>query len=50
MRYELTDSEWNVIKTMLPNEPWGVRRVGDRRVGEMSAIGAQPASILLRVP
>jgi arylformamidase len=32
MRYELSDYEWAVIKSMLPNKPCGVRRVNDRRV------------------
>ena len=27
MRYELTDNEWSVIKSMLPNKPRGVPRV-----------------------
>jgi len=32
MRYELTDYEWTVIRTMLPNKPRGVQRANDRRV------------------
>jgi transposase len=32
MRYELSDHEWVVIKSMLPNKPRGVLRVNDRRV------------------
>src|ERR1700694_4896500 len=32
MRYELSDSEWDVIKPMLPNKPRGIPRVDDRRV------------------
>ena len=32
MRYELSDFEWTAIKSLLPNEPRGVRRVNDRRV------------------
>ena len=32
MRYELTDYEWAVIKSSLPNKPRGVPRVNDRRV------------------
>jgi len=32
MRYELTNNEWDVIKSMLPNKPRGVPRVDDRRV------------------
>ena len=32
MRYELSDSEWNAIRVMLPNKPRGVARVDDRRV------------------
>ena len=32
MRYELSDSEWAIIKPFLPNKSRGVRRVNDRRV------------------
>lgn len=32
MRYELTDTEWTVVKPMLPNKPRGVPRVDDRRL------------------
>jgi len=32
MQYELTDWEWAGIRTMLPNKPRGVARVGDRPV------------------
>ena len=32
MRYELTDQEWAIIKSTLPNNPRGVPRVKDRRV------------------
>jgi len=32
MRYELSDREWSVIKSMLPNKPRGIPRVDDRRV------------------
>ena len=32
MRYELSDCEWSVIMSMLPNKPRGVPRVNDRRV------------------
>jgi len=32
MRYELSDSEWGVIKPMLPNKPRGIPRVDDRRI------------------
>ena len=32
MRYELSDYEWSVIKSMLPNKPRGMPRVNDRRV------------------
>jgi hypothetical protein len=32
MRYGLSDSEWSVIRPMLPNKPRGVPRVDDRRV------------------
>ena len=31
-RYDLTDFEWRVIETLLPNKPLGVPRVDDRRV------------------
>lgn len=32
MWYELSDHEWVVIKSMLPNKPRGRPRVDDRRV------------------
>jgi transposase len=32
MRYEITDSEWSVIKPMLPNKRRGIPRVDDRRI------------------
>ena len=32
MRYELSDKEWSIIRTMLPTKPRGVPRVDDRRV------------------
>jgi len=32
MRYELSNSEWSVIKPMLPIKPRGVPRVNDRHV------------------
>jgi transposase len=32
MRHELTDHEWAVIRSMLPNKARGVPRVNDRRV------------------
>ena len=32
MRYDLTDFEWPVIQSLLPNKPRGVPRVDDRRV------------------
>ena len=32
MRYELSDYEWSVIKSMLPNKPRGIPRVDDRRI------------------
>lgn len=32
MRYELNDSQWSVIKSMLPNKPRDIPRVDDRRV------------------
>ena len=32
MRYELSDTEWSVLRVMLPNKPRGVARVDDRRV------------------
>jgi hypothetical protein len=31
-RYELTDREWLIIESLLPNKPRGVPRVDDRRV------------------
>ena len=31
MRCELSDREWSVIKSMLPNKPRGIPRVDDRR-------------------
>lgn len=31
-RYDLADFEWRVIEPLLPNKPWGVPRVDDRRV------------------
>ncbi len=31
-RYDLTDFEWSVIETLLPNKPRRVPRVDDRRV------------------
>ena len=31
-RYELTEFEWKVIQSLLPNKPRGVARVDDRRV------------------
>jgi hypothetical protein len=30
MRYELSDHEWDVINSMLPNKPRGIPRVDDR--------------------
>jgi hypothetical protein len=32
MRYELSDSEWSILRGMLPNKSRGVARVDDRRV------------------
>jgi transposase len=32
MRYELSDYEWSVIRSMLPNKPRGIPRVDDRRI------------------
>ena len=32
MRYELSDTEWRVLRVMLPNKSRGVARVDDRRV------------------
>ena len=32
MRYQLSDYEWCVINSMLPNKPRGIPRVDDRRV------------------
>ena len=31
-RYGLIDFEWSVIQPLLPNQPFGVPRVDDRRV------------------
>jgi transposase len=31
-RYELTDTEWDIIAPLLPNKSRGVPRVDDRRV------------------
>jgi transposase len=31
-RFDLSDSEWAIIKPLLPNKPRGVPRVDDRRV------------------
>ena len=31
-RYELTETEWEIIEPLLPNKPRGVPRVDDRRV------------------
>lgn len=30
--YELTDKDWLIIESLLPNKPRGVPRVDDRRV------------------
>jgi transposase len=32
MRYELSDYEWSVIRSMLPDKPRGIPRVDDRRI------------------
>jgi transposase len=32
MRYELSDYEWSIIRSMLPNKPRGIPRVDDRRI------------------
>jgi transposase len=32
MRYEPSDSEWSIIRAMLPTKPRDVPRVDDRRV------------------
>jgi len=32
MRYEIADSEWEIIRPVLPDKPRGVPRVDDRRV------------------
>jgi transposase len=32
MRYELSDTEWRVLRVMLPNKSRGVARVDDRRI------------------
>ena len=31
MRYQLSESEWSIIRPMLPNKSRGVPRVDDRR-------------------
>ena len=31
-RFDLSDSEWEIIAPLLPNKPRGVPRVDDRRV------------------
>ncbi len=31
-RFELSDTEWALIRPLLPNKPRGVARVNDRRV------------------
>jgi transposase len=31
MRYQLSESEWRIIRPMLPNKSYGVPRVDDRR-------------------
>ena len=31
-RFDLSDTEWGLIKPLLPNKPRGVARVSDRRV------------------
>ena len=31
-RYDLSETEWRLIKSLLPNKPRGVARVDDRRV------------------
>lgn len=31
-RYGLTDVEWRVVQTLLPNKPRGMPRADDRRV------------------
>ena len=39
-RYDLTDFEWRVIESLLPNKPRGVPRVDDRRVrGQIGPTG-----------
>ena len=40
MRYELSDHEWVVIKSMLPNKPRGVPRVNDRRGPQRHLLGS----------
>jgi transposase len=39
MRYELTDGEWAVIRTMLPNKARGVPRVNDRPCTQRHLLG-----------
>jgi transposase len=31
-RYDLSETEWRLIESLLPNKPRGVARVDDRRV------------------
>ena len=40
MRYELSDSEWSILRTMLPNKSRGTARVDDRRVLKRYLLGA----------
>ncbi len=32
MHYELSETEWSIIRPMLPNKPRGVPRVDDGRI------------------
>jgi transposase len=32
MRYQLSETEWSIIRPMLPNKSRGVPRVDDRRI------------------
>ena len=32
MRYALTETEWSIIQSILPNKPRGISRVDDRRI------------------
>ena len=40
-RYDLTEFEWRVIDSLLPNKPRGVTRVDDREVSNANACCGQ---------